>query len=79
MCLFNKLYQSILNKTRVFRFRPTLNVHPGHIYIFVTAPSIYTSHTALTISLSCNVYNNVLGVVFVPLFGFYSISITIFR
>ena len=39
------------------------------------APTIYISHTALTISLSCNV----LGVVFVPLFGFYLIPITIFR
>ena len=59
-------------------FRSSLNVHPGHIYIFI-AHYIYTSHTALTISLGGNVYNNVLGVVFIPLFGFYSIFITIFR
>ena len=78
VCLFNKLCQSILNRTWVFRFCPSLNVHPGHIYIFVKAPTIYTSHTAPTISLCCNVHNNVIGVVFVPLFGFYSISITIF-
>ena len=30
------------------------------------------------VNLGCNVYNNVLGDVFVPLFGFYSIFIIIF-
>ena len=46
MCLFNKLCQSILNRIWVFRFRPSLNVHPGHISISSRHP-LNIPHTQL--------------------------------